>query len=228
MPFWNLDRLKLSKVRKEFAMNKTIEIEKLANATMNDSRRLAVVKREKTADGTFYYSVKTTGVYCRPSCAARLARPQNVLFHQTPEDAERVGFRACKRCKPKGPSQTKENAEKISKVCRLIDRSENSLSLDQLAKYAGMSVFHLHRTFKAVTGLTPSGYAAAHRSYRVRRSLEKKLFVIGNERELVSIADPIVSLDSASARTLFGVAFVSVQHAAHQIGIFPLQKAFSE
>jgi len=173
MSLWNLDRLKLSKVRKEFAMNKTNEIEKLANATTNDPRWLAVVKRQKTADGTFYYSVKTTGVYCRPSCASRLARPENVLFHQTLEDAERAGFRACKRCKPKGAPLIKENAAKISKVCRLIDRSEESLSLDQLTKYAGMSVFHLHRTFKAITGLTPSGYAAAHRSNRVRRTLNK-------------------------------------------------------
>jgi AraC family transcriptional regulator of adaptative response/methylated-DNA-[protein]-cysteine methyltransferase len=173
MSLWNLDRLKWSKVRKEFAMNKTIEIEKLANAITSDPRWLAVIKREKTGDGTFYYSVKTTGVYCRPSCASRLARPENVLFHQTPEDAERAGFRACKRCKPKGASLIKENAAKISKVCRLIDRSEESLSLDQLAKYAGMSVFHLHRTFKAITGLTPSGYAAAHRSNRVRRTLNK-------------------------------------------------------
>jgi AraC family transcriptional regulator, regulatory protein of adaptative response / methylated-DNA-[protein]-cysteine methyltransferase len=173
MSLWNLDRLNWSKVRKEFAMNKTIEIEKLANAITSDPRWLAVVKREKTADGTFYYSVKTTGVYCRPSCASRLARPENVLFHQTPEDAERAGFRACKRCKPKGASLIKENAAKISKVCRLIDGSEESLSLDQLAKYAGMSVFHLHRTFKAITGLTPSGYAAAHRSNRVRRTLNK-------------------------------------------------------
>jgi AraC family transcriptional regulator, regulatory protein of adaptative response / methylated-DNA-[protein]-cysteine methyltransferase len=173
MSLWNLDRLKWSKVRKEFSMNKTIEIEKLANAITSDPRWLAVVKREKTADGTFYYSVKTTGVYCRPSCASRLARPENVLFHQTPEDAERAGFRACKRCKPKGASLIKENAAKISKVCRLIDGSEESLSLDQLAKYAGMSVFHLHRTFKAITGLTPSGYTAAHRSNRVRRILNK-------------------------------------------------------
>jgi AraC family transcriptional regulator, regulatory protein of adaptative response / methylated-DNA-[protein]-cysteine methyltransferase len=173
MSLWNLDRLKWSKVRKEFAMNKTIEIEKLANTITGDPRWLAVVKREKTADGTFYYSVKTTGVYCRPSCASRLARPENVLFHQTPEDAERVGFRACKRCKPKGASLIKENAARISRVCRLIDGSEESLSLDQLAKYAGMSVFHLHRTFKAITGLTPSGYAAAHRSNRVRRTLNK-------------------------------------------------------
>jgi AraC family transcriptional regulator, regulatory protein of adaptative response / methylated-DNA-[protein]-cysteine methyltransferase len=84
-------------------MNKTIEIEKLANATRNDPRWLAVVKREKTADGTFYYSVKTTGVYCRPSCASRLARPENVLFHQTPEDAERPDFAHASGANRKGP-----------------------------------------------------------------------------------------------------------------------------
>src|SRR6202035_6077876 len=108
----------------------------LATITKNDPRWAAVVARDPKA--SFFFSVKTTGVYCRPCCAARLARPENVLFHQTPEDAERAGFRACKRCKPKGASLTKENAAKISKVCRLIDRSEESLSLDQLARYAGM------------------------------------------------------------------------------------------
>jgi AraC family transcriptional regulator, regulatory protein of adaptative response / methylated-DNA-[protein]-cysteine methyltransferase len=154
-------------------MNKAIEIEKLTTATTNDPRWLSVVERDKTADGTFYYSVKTTGVYCRPSCAARLARPENVQFHQTPEDAKKAGFRACKRCKPTGPSLTEENAATIAKVCRLIERSENSPSLEKLAKYAGMSVFHLHRTFKAITGLTPNGYAAAHRSNRVRTTLGK-------------------------------------------------------
>jgi AraC family transcriptional regulator of adaptative response/methylated-DNA-[protein]-cysteine methyltransferase len=154
-------------------MNKAMEIEKLATATANDPRWLSVVERNKTADGTFYYSVRTTGVYCRPSCAARLARPENVQFHPTPEDAEKVGFRACKRCKPKGPSLTQENATKIAKVCRLIERAEESPSLEQLAKYSSMSVFHLHRTFKAVTGLTPNGYAAAHRSNRVRTTLGK-------------------------------------------------------
>ncbi len=169
----NLDRLKESSVRKEFVMSKAIEIEELATATTNDPRWLSVVERDKTAVGTFYYSVKTTGVYCRPSCAARLARPENVQFHQTPEDAEKAGFRACKRCKPTGPSLTEENAARIAKACRLIERSEDWPSLEKLAKYAGMSVFHLHRTFKAITGLTPNGNAAAHCSNRVRTTLGK-------------------------------------------------------
>jgi len=154
-------------------MIKSIETENPAAATTNDPRWLSVLERDKKADGTFYYSVKTTGVYCRPSCAARLARPENVHFHATSEDAEKSGFRACKRCKPTGLSLTEENTARIARVCRLIERSESSPSLDKLAKYAGMSVFHLHRTFKAITGLTPNGYAAAHRSNRVRKTLAK-------------------------------------------------------
>ena len=154
-------------------MNKTIEIEKLASTTTSDPRWSSVAKREKTADGTFYYSVKTTGVYCRPSCAARLARPENVQFHASPKDAESAGFRACKRCKPTGPSRAEENAARIARVCRFIDRSDESPSLEELAEYACMSVFHLHRTFKAATGLTPKSYLAAHRSSRVRTTLGK-------------------------------------------------------
>lgn len=74
----------------------------LAKATERDARWRAVVERDRKADGSFYYSVRTTGVYCRPSCAARLARPENVGFHATREDAQKAGFRACKRCKPGG------------------------------------------------------------------------------------------------------------------------------
>jgi AraC family transcriptional regulator, regulatory protein of adaptative response / methylated-DNA-[protein]-cysteine methyltransferase len=168
-----LDKLEESGVRKEFEMSKAIEMEKLATATTKDPRWSSVVARDKSMDGAFYYSVRTTGVYCRPSCAARLALPENIQFHETTAAAEKAGFRACKRCKPTGSSFTEENAAKIAKLCRLIERLEESPSLEKLAKYAGMSVFHLHRTFKAVTGLTPSGYAAAHRSNRVRTTLGK-------------------------------------------------------
>ncbi|HEY4045738.1 MAG TPA: bifunctional DNA-binding transcriptional regulator/O6-methylguanine-DNA methyltransferase Ada [Acidobacteriaceae bacterium] len=155
-------------------MSKLTEIEKLAAATTNDPRWQSIVTREKDADGKFFYSVGTTGVYCRPSCAARLPRPENVRFHVSTADAEKAGFRACKRCKPTGLSLTAANTAKIEKVCRLIERSEEIPSLESLAQYAGISVFHFHRTFKAVTGLTPSGYGAAHRSKRVRATLGRK------------------------------------------------------
>ena len=104
-------------------MSKLTEIEELAAATTSDPRWQSIVLREKDADGKFFYSVGTTGVYCRPSCAARLPRPENVRFHTSTADAEKAGFRACKRCKPTGLSLTAANTAKIEKVCRLIERA---------------------------------------------------------------------------------------------------------
>ncbi|MBB5330396.1 bifunctional transcriptional activator/DNA repair enzyme AdaA [Tunturiibacter gelidoferens] len=136
-----------------------------------------MVDRDSKADGKFFYSVKTTGVYCRPSCGARLARPENVQYHLSCEDAEKAGFRACKRCKPDRIGLAAENSLKIAKVCRLIERSEQVLTLKHLAKQAEMSPFHFHRTFKSITGLTPTAYAKAHRNQRVRASLERSTTV---------------------------------------------------
>jgi AraC family transcriptional regulator of adaptative response/methylated-DNA-[protein]-cysteine methyltransferase len=154
-------------------MNKSAKNEQLAAATVNDSRWASVIARDAQADGKFYYSVMTTGVYCRPSCSARLARPENVRFHATCEDAERAGFRPCKRCRPKERSLSEQHAAKIAAACRLIEKSEDALSLEQLAHHAGLSTYYFHRLFKAATGLTPQKYAAAHRAKRVRSNLGK-------------------------------------------------------
>ena len=129
-------------------MKKSLEAEKLAAATTTDPRWLSVVERDKKSDGDFYYSVKTTGVYCRPSCGARLARPENVQFHKTTDDAEKAGFRPCKRCRPSGLSLTEKNSAKIAKACRMIEAAEESIPLDTLSKAGGMSPYHFHRTFK--------------------------------------------------------------------------------
>jgi AraC family transcriptional regulator of adaptative response/methylated-DNA-[protein]-cysteine methyltransferase len=139
-----------------------------------DPRWAAVVARDPRADGTFYYSVRTTGVYCRPSCGSRRPNPANVRFHPTAADAEGAGFRPCRRCRPDGPSPARAHAEKIAGICRVIEASEEPLSLAQLAARAGFSPYHFHRVFKAVTGLTPRSYAAAHRTGRVRRELDDR------------------------------------------------------
>jgi AraC family transcriptional regulator of adaptative response/methylated-DNA-[protein]-cysteine methyltransferase len=139
--------------------------------TESDARWASVVARDPKADGKFYYSVKTTGVYCRPSCAARLARRENVRFHATCQDAEKAGFRPCKRCKPNQTSSVEQQAAKIVEACRLIEKSDDLPSLEQLAHHAGLSAYHFHRLFKATTGLTPKGYAAALRTKRVRNKL---------------------------------------------------------
>jgi AraC family transcriptional regulator, regulatory protein of adaptative response / methylated-DNA-[protein]-cysteine methyltransferase len=140
--------------------------------TVNDQERWdAVQRRDKAADGAFYYSVKTTGVYCRPSCASRPARRENVAFHSTCEEAERAGFRACKRCRPNEAALSDQHAETVAKACRLIEGSEEIPRLEGLASAAGMSRFHFHRVFKAVTGVTPRAYAAERRAQRVRAEL---------------------------------------------------------
>jgi AraC family transcriptional regulator of adaptative response/methylated-DNA-[protein]-cysteine methyltransferase len=144
-----------------------------AAETTSDPRWPAVVSRDVAAEGTFVYSVKTTGVYCRPSCAARLPRPENVRFHASGEEAAAAGFRPCKRCKPGQPSLLEQHAEKVTAACRRIESAAATSSLELLAKQAGLSVFHFHRVFKAVTGVTPREYANAHRARRVRKALDR-------------------------------------------------------
>src|SRR5919197_5655856 len=137
----------------------------------DDARWRAVERRDRSADGTLVYSVRTTGVYCRPSCAARLPRRENVAFHATCADAERAGFRPCKRCRPNEPALADQHAAAVARACRQIEEAEETPSLAALARAAGLSRFHFHRVFKAVTGVTPKAYAAAHRGKRVREEL---------------------------------------------------------
>ena len=141
--------------------------------SVNDRRWAAIITRDRDADGTFYYSVRTTGVYCRPSCAARRPNRTNVAFHATREAAEQAGFRPCRRCKPDRESPEQTHAATIATICRLIESARTLPSLSSLAKRAGLSPYHFHRTFKAMTGVTPRAYAAAHRSKRVRNELRK-------------------------------------------------------
>src|SRR5215813_2439618 len=134
-------------------VNMTTKREMLAAATVSDPRWAAVVARDAKADGQFFYSVKTTGVYCRPSCAARTAKPENVAFHLTAADAERAGFRPCKRCKPDQSPLPERHAATIAELCRFIESAQRPPTLDALARRARLSRYHLHRVFKAVTGL---------------------------------------------------------------------------
>jgi AraC family transcriptional regulator of adaptative response/methylated-DNA-[protein]-cysteine methyltransferase len=133
----------------------------------------AVVRRDRRADGIFYYSVRTTGVYCRPSCGSRRARRENVRFHGTGQEAEAAGFRPCKRCRPNERGLVGQRAAAVARACRLIETAEEMPSLDALAETAGMSRFHFHRVFKTTTGVTPKAYGAAHRAQRVRDELAR-------------------------------------------------------
>jgi AraC family transcriptional regulator of adaptative response/methylated-DNA-[protein]-cysteine methyltransferase len=133
----------------------------------------ALAKRDPDADGTFVYSVRTTGVYCRPSCPARPARRENVAFHLTCEEAEQAGFRPCKRCRPNQASQAEHDAAVVASVCRLIESADEAPTLKALARVVGVSPFHFHRLFKRVTGVTPKAYSDAHRARRVVASLRE-------------------------------------------------------
>jgi AraC family transcriptional regulator of adaptative response/methylated-DNA-[protein]-cysteine methyltransferase len=154
-------------------MNMSNTTEMRALATVSDPRWASVAARDPAADGRFFYSVRTTGVYCRPSCAARVARPENVEFHATAAAAERAGFRPCMRCRPDQPARAEQQAAQVAELCRFIEAAEQAPTLGELAQRAGLSSHHLHRVFKAVTGLTPKAYAAAHRARRVRRELSR-------------------------------------------------------
>jgi AraC family transcriptional regulator of adaptative response/methylated-DNA-[protein]-cysteine methyltransferase len=143
----------------------------LALFSNDDDRWAAVVRRDRSADGVFCYSVLTTGVYCRPSCPSRLARRDNVDFHASCEAAEKAGFRPCKRCRPNEPPLAERRATAVAKACRMIEEAEELPNLGALAEAAGMSRFHFHHVFKMVTGVTPKAYAAARRAQRLRGEL---------------------------------------------------------
>ena len=137
----------------------------------DEARWQAVCTRDRAADGQFFFAVATTGVYCRPNCAARQPRRENVRFFDTIADAEAAGFRACKRCRPTGRSIEETQADAVRRACRMIDEAETPPALAGLAEAVGMSPFHFHRVFKAALGVTPKDYAAARRIERLKQEL---------------------------------------------------------
>lgn len=169
----------------------------------------AVVQRDTTADGSFYYSVATTGVYCKPSCAARRPRRENVAFHRDTAAAERAGFRPCKRCKPNLPAAAVRNQALVAGICRVIEQAEKPPSLAALAAGAGMSPYTLQRRFKAVTGVTPKAYASAQRAKRLREGLQRGDAVtdalyqagFGSSSRLYAQADKLLGMHPSDFRT---------------------------
>ena len=134
-----------------------------------DERWRAVTAKDARADGTFVYAVRTTGVYCRPSCAARRPRRENVVFFAAAEEAERAGFRACRRCRPKDAAP---GARAVEAACRYLEaHADDGASLADVARAAGLAPAALARAFRRLAGVTPRQYADALRTGRFKGRL---------------------------------------------------------
>jgi AraC family transcriptional regulator of adaptative response/methylated-DNA-[protein]-cysteine methyltransferase len=156
----------------------------------------AVRRRDASFDGQFFYGVATTGVYCKPSCASRPARAENLSFHATAEAAERSGFRPCKRCRPSDTAGENRHTSAVRRACRLMETAEETPTLQTLAAAAGLSPFHFHRVFRKATGVTPKAYAAALKAGRVADGL----------RNAASVTEAIYDAGFGSASRFYETA----------------------
>jgi len=138
---------------------------------INDQRWLAVLARDKASDGEFVYAVRSTGIYCRPSCPSRRALRENVELYDTTHAAKAAGYRACMRCKPDQMPLALQHNDLVVAACRALEASPGGLTLDQLADQAQMNPQHFQRLFKRITGITPKGYFKAVRARRLQLSL---------------------------------------------------------
>jgi AraC family transcriptional regulator, regulatory protein of adaptative response / methylated-DNA-[protein]-cysteine methyltransferase len=144
-------------------------------ATLNENQCWdAVVQKDFHTDGQFFFAVKTTGVYCRPSCPSRTPKRSNVSFFQTTIAARVAGFRACLRCAPDGLSKRQQQTQAILQACRVIEHQTERISLNELATTVGLSPHHFHRLFKDVTGVTPHDYFKARQIAQIGASIKNR------------------------------------------------------
>lgn len=153
----------------------------------------AVCERDATQDGQFVFAVRSTGIYCRPSCPARRPLRANVSFFSDRAQAEAAGYRPCKRCSPHGISPAEQLDALVTAACRLLDEADQRLTLEQLATRIGLSPSHLARAFKARTGLTPKAWACARQRERLERALP----------QADSVLDAALTSGYTSTRTLY-------------------------
>ena len=162
-------------------MTETRQADSARAPVRDDERWQAVARRDRAFDGKFLFAVRTTGIYCRPSCASRPAKRENVTFFDTGAEAEVAGYRACKRCRPDKLGEADPRMEAVSQACKRIETAEEAPKLAELAARAGLSPYHFHRVFKALTGVTPKAYAAETRA----RHAADKLRTAGTVTEAI-------------------------------------------
>ncbi len=165
----------------------------------------AVSEKDKRFNGLFYFGVRSTGIFCKPSCPSRRPGRDHVVYFHSPEAAQASGFRACKRCKPLISSERDPQLELVMRACHAIEaQSDGNISLDELSNTLGVSSYHLQRTFKKVTGVTPRQYAASHRLEQFKSLLDKGSDVTG----------AIYEAGYGSSRALY-------ENASTQLGMTP-------
>lgn len=203
-------------------------------ASPEDPRWVALRARDASADGTFVFAVSSTGVYCRPSCSSRAARPERVAFFAGPEEAEAQGFRACARCDPRGPSAAQKRSELVRRLCALLEREGPAPSLEELGREAGLSPFHTQRLFRAALGCTPKQWARSRREERLRESLPASRTVTeaaldaGYGSAARFYADASAALGEQPKRFLRGGAGLALRYATQRCALGVLLVAATE
>jgi AraC family transcriptional regulator of adaptative response/methylated-DNA-[protein]-cysteine methyltransferase len=165
----------------------------------------AVLERDASRDGSFVFAVRSTGIYCRPSCPARRPKREQVRFFQVPEAAEQAGFRACKRCHPRQARISDPQIELVRRICHIIDEhDEESITLERLSAITGTSAHHLQRTFKQLMGVTPRQYSESRKLHRFKEGVKK-----GS-----SVTDAMYDAGYGSSRALY-------EKSSAQLGMTP-------
>lgn len=153
----------------------------------------AALEKDKNFDGVFVLAVRSTKIYCKPSCPARKPKRENVLFFGSCDEAESKGFRACLRCKPKETGDA-QKTDLIKRACRLIEENEDeTLTLERLSELLNVSKFHLQKTFKKIVGVSPKKYAEIHRVKKFKALL----------KEGESVTDAIYEVGFGSSSRLY-------------------------
>src|SRR2546425_3607858 len=177
----------------------------MSNVMNNPEMWNAVLARDASRDGSFVFAVRSTGIYCRPSCPARRPRPEQVKFFQLPEAAEREGFRACRRCHPRRAQSSDPHIDLARRICHAIDEhNEEPQTLETLSAQTGVSAHHLQRTFKEVMGVTPRQYAESERLKRFK----------ANVKNGSSVTDAMYDAGYGSSRALY-------EKSSAQLGMTP-------
>lgn len=183
-----------------------LELSAVTPSLMNNPEMWnAVLARDASRDGSFVFAVRSTGIYCRPSCPARRPRREQVSFFQVPEAAEREGFRACRRCHPRRVQSADSRIEMVRRICHAIDEhDEEPQTLKTLSEQTGVSAHHLQRTFKEVMGITPRNYAESKRLNQFKSQVKSG----------ASVTEAMYSAGYGSSRSLY-------EQSAARLGMTP-------